>query len=150
MTRCLEKWGVKYVNGRYGYVSRFESSTRRIAIQMRCDDVVQSKSTGECRTRNIQKRHETCREIKAAMNCRNPKYSKAARGRAALRNISKRRETRRTPKAVRASGSFPSQCPFIKKWVYHFPLTYVSNHSRDVSAKCKRCALSRRPCPSRG
>ncbi len=47
---------------------------------------------------NVQERHETCREIKAAMNCRNPKYNKAARGRAALRNISKRRETRRTPK----------------------------------------------------
>ncbi len=46
---------------------------------------------------NIQKRHETWCEIKAAMNCRNPKYSKAARGRAALRKISKRRETRRTP-----------------------------------------------------
>ncbi len=33
---------------------------------------------------NVQKRHETGCEIKAAMNCRNPKYSKAARGRAAI------------------------------------------------------------------
>ncbi len=32
---------------------------------------------------------------------RNPKYIKAARGRAALQNIPKRRETRRTPKYIR-------------------------------------------------
>ncbi len=51
----------------------------------------------------IPKRHETCRIIKAAMNCRNPKardvprYQSGTR-RAAIQNILKRRETRRTPK----------------------------------------------------
>ncbi len=129
-----------------------DSKAVRDVLRYKCGAMTwcNPKARGSAALGSIQKRHETCREIKAAINCRNPEYSKAARGRAALRNISKRRETRRTPKAVRASGSFPSQCPFIKKWVYHFPLTYVSNHSRDVSAKCKRCALSRRPCPSRG
>ncbi len=32
----------------------------------------------------IRKRHEACREFKAAINCRNPKYFKAVRGRTAL------------------------------------------------------------------
>ncbi len=73
-------------------------SLSRTALPKWCESVMKSKAVGgRGAIGNIQKRRETWCEIKAAMNCRNPKCIKAARGRAALRNISKRRETRRTP-----------------------------------------------------
>ncbi len=52
-------------------------------------------------------RHETRRESKAAMNCRNPKYIKAARGRAALQKIQsgERRAALRKYEKGRASKS---------------------------------------------
>ncbi len=72
LLRWGEESGKKTVHGR----AVIQSDTRRVADLKRCE------------TRPLPKRHETCR---------NPKYSKAARGRGALQKCG----TYRTPKVAR-------------------------------------------------